>query len=77
MSDEYLTLEQAAERAGVRDTTLLDWINRKWLPTHDQGLRYPEVLRASSIQLQVFGEMEPPEDRILRPIRSAEVTFSG
>jgi hypothetical protein len=77
MSDEYLTLEAAAERAGVRESTLLYWVNCRWLPTHDRGLRYSEVLRASLIQLQVFGEMEPPDDRVVRPVRSTGVTFSG
>lgn len=58
MSD--VTLERAAEMAGVQESTLLDWVNRKWLPTRPGGLlRYSDVLHASELQLLTYGVMEP------------------
>lgn len=58
-----VTLEQAAQMAEVREETILDWVNRKWLPTQQGGLlRYSDVLFASSIQLETYGVVEAPTD---------------
>jgi DNA-directed RNA polymerase specialized sigma54-like protein len=61
VSGRLLTLEQAAQRAAVQESTILDWVNRKWLATYPGGLlRYRDVLFASQIQLETYGVMESP-----------------